>query len=123
MPEPSKIEMEDQLESSTNVHLLLEPGRCAGACCDATAAIDFDGRSLCLEHFLPTCVSELESRNERLRNLPFDAAATDAFKTFIAKCSKQAEKIAEQLAGQPAENRGFGIDGRQPPAPARLRAA
>jgi hypothetical protein len=94
MPEPSKIEMHDQLESSTDVHLLLEPGRCAGASCDATAAIDFDGRWLCLEHFLPTCIAELESRNERLRNLPFDASATDEFKTFITNCAEQAKKFA-----------------------------
>ena len=87
--------MENQLESSTDVHLLLEPSRCAGASCDATAAIDFDGRSLCLEHFLPTCIAELESRNERLRTLPFDASATDAFKTFITNCAKQAKKLAE----------------------------
>jgi hypothetical protein len=95
MPEPSKIEMEDQLESSTDVHLLLEPSRCAGASCDATAAIDFDGRSLCLDHFLPTCFAELESRNERLRTLPFDASATDAFKAFVTNCAKQAKKLAE----------------------------
>jgi len=86
--------MEHQFESSSDVHLLLEPSRCAGACCDATAAIDFDGRSLCLEHFLPTCIAELESRNERLRNLPFDASATDEFKTFITNCAEQAKKLA-----------------------------
>jgi hypothetical protein len=104
MPEPPKIEMEDQLASSTDIRLLLEPSHCAGASCNATAAIDFDGRSLCLEHFLPACVAELESRNERLRNLPFDPAATDAFKTFITNCAKQAEKLAEKLAENPAEN-------------------
>jgi PilZ domain len=95
MPEPLKIEMEDQLESSTDVHLLLEPSRCVGASCDATAAIDFDGRSLCLEHFLPSCIHELESRNERLRALPFDASATDAFKTLITNCATQAKQLAE----------------------------
>jgi len=94
MPELSKIEMQDQLASATDVRLVLEPSRCAGASCDATAAIEFDGRSLCLEHFLPTCIAELEARNERLRNLPFDAAATDAFKTFITRCAKQAEQLA-----------------------------
>ena len=94
MPELSKIEMQDQLASSNEVRLVLEPSRCAGASCDATAAIEFDGRSLCLEHFIPTCIAELEARNERLRNLPFDAAATDAFKTFITHCAKQAEQLA-----------------------------
>jgi hypothetical protein len=95
MPEPSRLEMEHQLEPPTDVRLLVEPSWCAGASCNATAAIDFDGRSLCLDHFLPACIAELESRNERLRNLPFDAEATDAFKTFITNCAKQAEKLAE----------------------------
>jgi PilZ domain len=104
MLELSKVEMQDQLASITDVRLVLEPSRCAGASCDASAAIDFDGRSLCLQHFLPTCIAELEARNERLRNLPFDAAATEAFKAFIAKCSKHAEKLAEKLAEQPLEN-------------------
>jgi hypothetical protein len=94
MPEPSKVEMQDQLTSAKDVRLVLEPSRCAGASCDTTAAIEFDGRSLCLQHFLPTCIAELEARNERLRNLPFDAAATDAFKTFISRCAKQAEQLA-----------------------------
>jgi hypothetical protein len=104
MPEPSKIEMEHQLEPSTDVRLLLEPTWCAGASCSATAAVDFDGRQLCLDHFLPACIQELESRNERLRNLPFDAAATDAFRAFITNCTKQAEKVAEKLLETPADN-------------------
>jgi hypothetical protein len=87
--------MEEQIELSTDVRLLVEPTWCAGASCNATAALDFDGRSLCLDHFFPSCIAELESRNERLRNLPFDAAATDAFKTYITHCAKQAEKLAE----------------------------
>jgi hypothetical protein len=87
--------MEEQLALSTDIRLLVEPTWCAGASCNATAALDFDGRSLCLDHFFPACIAELESRNERLRNLPFDAAATDAFKHFITNCAQQAEKLAE----------------------------
>jgi len=98
------MEMEDQLGSSTTVRLLPEPSWCAGASCNATAAIDFDGRSLCLGHFLPACIHELESRNERLRSLPFDAATTDAFKAFTANCAKQAEQLAQKLVETPAEN-------------------
>ena len=86
--------MQDQLASASDVRLVIEPSRCAGGSCDASAAIEFDGRSLCLEHFLPTCIAELEARNERLRNLPFDAAATDAYKTFITRCAKHAEQLA-----------------------------
>jgi hypothetical protein len=104
MSEPLKIEMEDQLGSSIAVRLLPEPSWCAGASCNATAAIDFDGRSLCLDHFLPACIHELESRNERLRNLPFDAAATEEFKAFVTNCAQQAEKLAAKLVEKPAES-------------------
>ncbi len=104
MPEPLRTEMEHQLEPSTEVRLLLEPTWCAGASCNATAAIDFDGRQLCLDHFLPACIHELEARNERLRNLPFDAAATHAFKAFVTNCAKQAETLAEKSVEITAEN-------------------
>jgi hypothetical protein len=99
-----KVEMEHQLEPATEERALLDPTWCAGASCNASAAIDFDGRSLCLDHFLPACIQELETRNERLRNVPFDAAATDAFKAFTARCAQQAEKLAEKLVENPAEN-------------------
>jgi hypothetical protein len=104
MSEPLKIEMEDQLGSSIAVRLLPEPSWCAGASCNATAAIDFDGCSLCLDHFLPACIHELETRNERLRNLPFDAAATQEFKAFTANCARQAEKLAQKLVEKPVDS-------------------
>jgi hypothetical protein len=85
--------MESQIRISPEVRLLLEPGRCAADSCEEIAAIDFDGRSLCVEHFLPACAVELEARNARLRNLPFDPAATDAFKEFIANCARQAQQL------------------------------
>jgi hypothetical protein len=86
--------MQNQTASSPDLQLLHEPTWCAAASCNATAAIDFAGRSLCFEHFLPACIAEIESRNERLRNLPFDPAATEALKTFIATCTQQAEALA-----------------------------
>src|SRR5271165_4939136 len=89
--------MQNEIASSPDLQLLHEPTWCAAASCSATAAIDFSGRQLCLEHFLPACITEIESRNERLRSLPFDPAATEALKTFIATCAKQ----AQQLAGNP----------------------
>jgi hypothetical protein len=103
MSEPLKIAMEDQLGSSIAVRLLPAPSWCAGASCNASAAIDFDGRSLCLDHFLPACIHELESRNARLRNLPFDAAATEEFKAFVTNCAQQAEKLAEKLVEKSAD--------------------
>ncbi len=89
--------MENQIGIATDVRLLLDSSPCANAPCEADAAIDFAGQSLCAEHFLPACIAEIASRNERLRNLPFDPAATDALKTFIADCTKQVEKLAEKL--------------------------
>jgi hypothetical protein len=86
--------MQNQIASSPDLQLLHEPTWCAAASCNATAAIDFAGRSLCFEHFLPACIVEIESRNERLRNLPFDPAATEALKTFIVTCTQQAEALA-----------------------------
>ena len=68
--------MQNQIASSPDLQLLHEPTWCAAASCNATAAIDFAGRALCFEHFLPACIAEIESRNERLRNLPFDPSAT-----------------------------------------------
>ena len=98
--------MQNQIASSPDLQLLHEPTWCAAPSCNTTAAIDFVGRSLCLEHFLPACITEIESRNEVLRNLPFDPAATEGLKTFIASCAQQAETLAAnplaQLAEQPA---------------------
>jgi hypothetical protein len=94
--------MQNEIATSPDLQFLHDPTWCAAASCNSTAAIDFAGRSLCLEHFLPACITEIESRNERLRNLPFDPAATEALKTFIASCTQQAEtltaKLTEQLA-------------------------
>ena len=89
--------MENQIGLATDVRLLLDSSPCANPSCEAGAAIDFAGQSLCTEHFLPACIAEIESRNERLRNRPFDPAATDALKTFIADCTKQVEMLAANL--------------------------
>ena len=95
--------MQNQTASSPDLQLLHEPTWCAAASCNATAAIDFAGRSLCFEHFLPACIAEIESRNERLRNLPFDPAATEALKSFIATCTQQAEALAANALTRRAE--------------------
>ena len=95
--------MQNQIASSPGLQLLHQPTWCAAASCSTTAAIDFAGRSLCLEHFLPACITEIESRNERLRNLPFDPATTEALKTFIAACTQQAETLAANALTPPPE--------------------
>lgn len=87
--------MEGQIGLSPDVRLLHESSQCAAVSCNEIAAMDLDGRSLCLKHFLPACISELESRSDRLRNLPFDPAATDAFKNFIAACGRQTQNLAD----------------------------
>jgi hypothetical protein len=95
--------MQNQIASSLDPQLLHEPSWCAAASCNATAAIDFAGRSLCLEHFLPACITEIESRNKQLRDLPFDPDATEALKSFIATCAQQAETLAANPPAQLAE--------------------
>jgi PilZ domain len=95
--------MQNQIASSPDLQLLHEPRWCAAASCSANAAIDFAGRSLCLEHFMPACVAEIESRNECLRNLPFDPEATAALKTLIATSARQAEALAANALTQRAE--------------------
>jgi hypothetical protein len=95
--------MQFEIASSPGPQLLHELAWCAAASCNSTAAIEFGGRSLCFEHYLPACITEIESRNERLRNLPFDPAATEALKAFIATCAKQAEIRAANALTQPAE--------------------
>ena len=92
--------MQREIASSPDPQLLHEPSWCAAASCNASAAIEFAGRSLCLDHFLPACITEIESRNERLRNLPFDPAATESLKTFIATCARQAQQLAEHPPAQ-----------------------
>jgi hypothetical protein len=94
--------MQHEIASSPDPQLLQESTWCAAASCNAAAAIDFSGRSLCLDHFLPACITEIESRNERLRTLPFDPAATEALKTFIATCAKHAETLAANSSEPPS---------------------
>src|SRR5579863_549408 len=95
--------MQNQIASSPDLQLLHKPTWCAAATCNSTAAMQFAGRSLCLEHFLPACIAEIESRNEQLRNLPFDPAATEALKSFIATCAQQAETLAANAIARQAE--------------------
>jgi hypothetical protein len=95
--------MQHEIASSSDAPLLQEPTWCAATSCNASAAIDFAGSSLCLEHFLPACIAEIESRNERLRNLPFDPDAADALKSFIATCAQRAETLAANALTQQAE--------------------
>jgi hypothetical protein len=94
--------MQHEIASSPDPQLLQESTWCAAASCNAAAAIDFSGRSLCLDHFLPACITEIESRNERLRTLPFDPGATEALKTFIATCAKHAETLAANSSEPPS---------------------
>jgi hypothetical protein len=95
--------MQHEIASSPDAQLLQEPTWCAATSCNASAAIDFAGRSLCLEHFLPACIAEIESRNERLRSLPFDPAAADALRSLIATCAQRAETLAANALTQQAE--------------------
>jgi hypothetical protein len=85
--------MQGQIGISPEVRLVLEQNECATDFCHEIAAIDFAGQPMCIEHFLPTCMSELESRSARLRELSFEPTATAAFKDLMATCTRQAEQL------------------------------
>lgn len=71
-------------------------GRCDAADCTRPPNAELGARLFCLEHFLHACRDELESRNDRLKSQPFDPAASDAFKNFLAECARQSKRLAEE---------------------------
>src|SRR5580704_16043638 len=58
--------MEGQIGLSPDVRLLLEHNQCATEYCNEPAAIDFDSRPLCLEHFLAACAKQAEELSKKL---------------------------------------------------------
>jgi PilZ domain len=88
--------MEGQLEVPAEVQLPPEHIACTSESCNGVAATDLDSRPLCLEHFIPACIKELEARGELLKSLPYDPASIDAYKNFIGACAQQAEKLAQE---------------------------
>jgi hypothetical protein len=87
--------MENLTEAPPEVRVISENARCGVVPCDRTAAIALRGTPLCMEHFVPVCTQEIESRGDRLKNGYYDEAATQAFKNFIAACAGQASKFMQ----------------------------
>ena len=87
--------MENLIEAACEVRSIEESAPCGMTSCDEGAAIALRGRPLCVRHFIPVCIEEIESRCERLKNGLYDEAATLAFKSFIAACAEQASRFIQ----------------------------
>ena len=87
--------MENLIEAPSEVRLIEESAACGMASCDESAAIALRSRPLCVRHFIPVCIQEIESRGERLKNGLYDEAATLAFKNFISACAGQASRFIQ----------------------------
>jgi hypothetical protein len=87
--------MENLIEAPSEVRSIEESSPCGMASCDEGAAIVLRGRPLCVRHFIPVCIQEIESRGERLKNGLYDEAATLAFKNFISTCAEQASRFIQ----------------------------
>lgn len=85
--------MHGQIQSPPDIQLTLESRLCAVDSCQDTAAVELDSRPMCLNHFLPVCTQELESRCNRLKNSPYDPGAADSFKLFLVACTQQASHL------------------------------
>ena len=87
--------MENLIEAPSEVRLIDDNTACGMTSCDESAAIALRGRALCVRHFIPVCIQEIESRGERLKNGLYDEAATLAFKNFISACAEQASRFIQ----------------------------
>jgi hypothetical protein len=100
--------MENITEAAVReAHLSGEIAHCGADACAESAAVAIGDRQLCIEHFVPVCMQEVESRSDWLKKSPYDASATDAFKKFIAACIEQARNLVDddRIADGPAKNR------------------
>jgi hypothetical protein len=87
--------MENLIEAPSEVRLIDDNASCGMTSCDESAAISLRGRALCVRHFIPVCIQEIESRGERLKNGVYDEAGTLAFKNFISACAEQASRFIQ----------------------------
>ncbi|MGA8143089.1 MAG: PilZ domain-containing protein [Candidatus Acidiferrales bacterium] len=88
--------MENLTEAPPEFRLTGESARCGVAPCEEVAAVALRGTPLCLQHFVPVCTQEIESRGDRLKNGYYDEAATQAFKNFITTCAEHASKFMRE---------------------------
>lgn len=96
------------MEGQTDVPEVSSPAekiRCDVESCGESAAADLDGHPVCFQHFISVSTSELETRNETVKNQSFETAAVKDFKQFLVDCETQAGKLSESLDADDARNK------------------
>ena len=73
----------------------IEVKHCSAESCAEPAVAQFGERSLCIEHFVCSCIRELESRGQELRNQPSSSGAAESFKELLSSCAAQAKALLE----------------------------
>jgi len=73
----------------------VEYRHCAAEACSEPAVAELQAQSFCMEHFVTQFMGDVQSRSDRLRAEPFDAAATESFKKLLADCATQAKELLE----------------------------
>lgn len=86
------------MEEQTIAHDLGTPAQtahCSDEGCEGAASARFDARAVCTEHFLASTVRELDARAARLKQQPVTGDELQAWKEFIAECTSQAQRLAQ----------------------------
>ena len=69
--------------------------RCTVEACEGAASAKLDTNDVCVEHFLLATVREIDDRAARLKQQPIEAGEMQAWKEFIANCTSQAQRLAQ----------------------------
>ncbi|HXZ14012.1 MAG TPA: PilZ domain-containing protein [Candidatus Sulfotelmatobacter sp.] len=88
--------MQGQIQSPPDIHRTAESRLCAVSSCKSAAAVELDARPVCVGHFFPLCIQELETRCDFLKGKPFNPAAVDSFKIFLSACVNQAQRLVNE---------------------------
>jgi PilZ domain len=90
--------MEEQTlarETATPSSQTTQTAHCEVAGCETAATARINARSVCIEHFLADTVCELDARAARLKNQTIDGEELQSWKEFIAECTSQAQRLAQ----------------------------
>jgi PilZ domain len=86
------------MEEQTIAHEAEAPAqtaRCSVDTCEGAASAKLDTHSVCTEHFLIATVREIDERAARLKQQPIDGQEMQSWKEFIADCTSQAQRLAQ----------------------------
>ena len=72
-----------------------QTAHCGVEGCEGAAPARFGARPVCVEHFLNSAVRELDDRATRLKVQPIDGDELQSWKEFIAECTSQAQRLAQ----------------------------